>query len=286
MRQALDAARFFSDDTKVHMQIMREIMHAAAEINFSQSPLVIGQQIHRNLRKITGVADPYRAVKDKFNRMAMEMLPELSDMVERSPDSLMMAARLAIAGNVIDFGVDGGITVEQARKAIMNTMNEPFCGDIEKFRNAVGSARKILYLADNAGEIVFDKLLIEQLPIDCVTVAVRGYPVLNDATLEDAKFAGLQELARVIENGSDAPGTLRGDCSNEFRCIFSDADLIISKGQGNFETLSDENANIIFLFKAKCRVIADYAGVPLGTHVLKFAKKFELKNEPQLEACI
>lgn len=132
----------------------------------------------------------------------------------------------------------------------------------------LNEAQRILYLADNAGEIAFDRLLIEQIGPARVTVAVRGGPVINDATITDARAVGLHEIVEIIENGSDAPGTLLDDCSQEFKWRFAEADLILAKGQGNFEALSDEPHNIFFLLKAKCAVIAAHAGVPLGTHVL------------------
>jgi hypothetical protein len=125
-----------------------------------------------------------------------------------------------------------------------------------------------LYLADNAGEIVFDGLLIAQLPRDRVTLAVRGAPILNDATLEDARAAGLGEMALLVDNGSDAPGTLLDECGPVFREAYRQADLVIAKGQGNFESLSGEGGTIFFLFSVKCPVIADHSGHPQGTQVL------------------
>jgi len=267
IRQALEAARFITDDPVIHERIVRDVLRWSAEMDFAQPPPVVGQRIHRRLREVTGVDDPYRAVKDRFNRMAIEMLPDLSTQVQEATDPLYMALRLAIAGNVIDLGVNGDVEEDQVRRAIATTLHEPFHGDVEEFRRAVAEARTILYLADNAGEIVFDRLLIEQLPKERVTVAVRGRPVLNDATLADAETAGLPSLVEVIDNGSDAPGTILADCSEAFRRRFAEADLIIAKGQGNFETLSEEPDNIFFLFKAKCHVIADHVALPVGTHV-------------------
>lgn len=268
-RQALEAARFVTDDPTVHERILRDVLRAVAEMDLAQCPPVIAQRIHRHLRQLTGVADPYRAAKDRFNRMALDMLPELSAKVREAADPLAMALRLAIAGNVIDLGVNGGLTVDEARQAMAGALDEPFHGDVEGFRQAAKAANDILYLADNAGEIVFDRLLIEQLQPERVTVVVRGGPVLNDATMADAEAAGLCDLVETIDNGSDAPGTILADCNESFRRRFTGADMIIAKGQGNFETLtsSDETANIYFLFKAKCPVIADHAGVPVGTHV-------------------
>lgn len=266
-KQALEAARFVTDDPAVHERILREVLRSAAEMDLSQCPPVVAQQMHRRLRQFTGVDDPYRAAKDSFNRMALDMLPELSAKVRRGPDPLVVALRLAIAGNVIDLGVNGSLTEDQARRALAGAMEEPFRGDVEEFRQAAEAAGDILYLADNAGEIVFDRLLIEQLPTERVTVVVRGGPILNDAVMADAEAAGLCDLVETIDNGSDAPGTVLADCSDDFRRRFASADMIIAKGQGNFESLSDEAANIYFLFKAKCSVIADHVGLPVGTHV-------------------
>jgi uncharacterized protein with ATP-grasp and redox domains len=268
VRQAIEAARFVTDDTAVHEQLMRDVLRLATEMDLTQCPPVIGQRIHCQLRRLTGVDDPYRAVKNRFNRMALDMLPELSARIREAKDPLTMAVRLAIAGNIIDFGVNGKIMEDEARLCVRNALNEPFDGDVGAFRRAVEGAQSILYLADNAGEIVFDRLLIEQLPVSRVTLGVRGRPVLNDATMVDARAAGLCDMVEVIDNGSDAPGTLLGDCSEEFRRRFSKSDLVIAKGQGNFETLCDEAANICFLFKVKCPVIADHVGLPVGTHVL------------------
>jgi len=267
-RQALEAARFVTDDPVIHERLLREVLRAAAEMDFSQCPPVIGQRIHRQLRQLTGVDDPYRAVKDRFNKMALNMLPELKANVRNATAPLATALRLAIAGNVIDLGVNGQITEDEARLCIHNAINEPFNGDVEAFCQTVERAQNILYLADNAGEIVFDRLLIEQIGPRRVTLAVRGRPVLNDATMADAQLAGLCDIIKVIDNGSDVPGTLLGDCSEEFRRRFAEANVVIAKGQGNFETLSDETADIYFLFKVKCPVIADHVGLPVGTHVL------------------
>ena len=267
-RQALEAARFVTDDAEVHERLLRNVLRATADMNLSQCPPVLARQIHRALRSMTGVADPYRAAKDRFNRMALDMLPEMEAMVAGAADPFALALRLSIAGNVIDLGVNGGIMEEEIRRCIRNALHEPFAGDVDALRQLVEGAQRILYLADNAGEIVFDRLLIEQLPADRMTLAVRGGPILNDATMEDARAAGLCELVEVIGNGSDVPGTILDDCSGAFRQCFAEADLVIAKGQGNFETLSDEPCNIFFLFKAKCPVIAGHVGLPLGTHVL------------------
>lgn len=268
VRQALEAARFVTDDPAVHERLVREMLRTTARMDFAQCPPSVAQNMHRILRLMTGVYDPYRRAKDRFNKMALDMLPGLSAKVRDAADPMAMAIRLAIAGNVIDLGVNGGLTEDQAQLSVRNAMNEPFDGDVDAFRQAVDKARNILYLADNAGEIVLDRLLIEQLPAERVTLVVRGGPILNDATIADAEAAGLCDLVEVIDNGSDAPGTVLSDCGEVFLRRFAQADLTIAKGQGNFETLSDKPANIYFLFKAKCPVIGNQVGLPVGTHVL------------------
>lgn len=268
VRQALEAARFVTDEPALQEQVLREVLALVAKLDLRQSPPAVAQSIHRRLRELTGRDDPYAHVKDRFTRLAMELLPELRAKVRAARDPLTTAVRLAITGNVIDLGVDGALREEDVRHAVERTLSEPLVGDTAHLRRAIAQAESILYLADNAGEICFDRLLIEQLPTDEVTLVVRGGPVINDATLADARAAGLHEIVEVVDNGSDAPGTILGDCSAGFCQRYERADLVIAKGQGNFETLNEERRNIFFLFKVKCPVIEARAGQKLGTHVL------------------
>jgi uncharacterized protein with ATP-grasp and redox domains len=228
----------------------------------------MGQHIHRRLRELTGVKDPYRAAKARQNRLALRLLPELRAALKSASDPLGLAARLAIAGNIIDMGAVGDISLAGVRKAVRQAMTEPLDGDFAGFKAAAKKAGSILYLADNAGEIVFDRLLIERLGPKRVTVAVRGAPVLNDALMSDARAAGLDKIVKVIDNGSDAPGTLLEETSEDFNRIFKRAEMVIAKGQGNYETLSEAPRPVWFLFKAKCPMIAARAGVPLGAQAL------------------
>ncbi len=268
VRQTLDACRMVSDDPAVHEKMMREVLGWMSEMDLSASPPVLAQRIHRRLRELTGVTDPYRDAKAQQNQMAMQMLPELQAEVLASDDPFSRAVHLAIAGNIIDLGAKSGLTDADIHASLEQAASEELLGDLEAFRSAVSAAKNILYLADNAGEIVFDRLLIEQLPREWVTFAVRGAPILNDVTRVDATTVGIDTLVEVIDNGTDAPGTVLAECSDEFQKQFAAADLIISKGQGNFETLSDSPENIFFLFKAKCPVVADQVGCPIGTQVL------------------
>ncbi len=268
LRQTLEAARLVSADPAVHEQLMREVLRWTAEMDLNQSPPAMAQRIHRRLRAITGQDDPYLEAKTRHNHLALELLPELRIEIQASGSPLLTAARMAIAGNMIDMGVNGNVTEADVRQAMRQALVEPFFGEQEQFRQAIDKARSILYLADNAGEIVFDRLLIEQIPPERVTLVVRGAPVINDATLADAQAVGLTEIIDVVDNGSDAPGTLLEDCSPDFRRRFADADLIIAKGQGNFESLSHQPGNLFFLFKVKCLLVANHILQPVGTQVL------------------
>jgi uncharacterized protein with ATP-grasp and redox domains len=268
VRQALEAARAVTPDPVLQERILREAVHTLADADLRQPPPVLGQRLHRRLRELTGIPDPYRPAKERFNRLALDLLPELSAKIRAASDPFEAAVRLAAAGNVIDLGAKGGLSDGDIRLELELALNDPFAGDLEAFRRAAASGASILYLADNAGEIVFDRLLIEQLPHGRVTVAVRAAPVINDATWEDAHAAGLDRIAEIIDNGSDAPGTVLDDCSPGFRARFANSDLVVAKGQGNFETLSEAEANIFFLLKIKCPVVAAQTGLDLGTQAL------------------
>ncbi len=269
VRQSLDSVRMTTPDEAIHEQLLREVLRTLGEMDMHLSPPAMAQRIHRLIRKMTGRDDPYRSVKDRFNRLALDVYPELEARVERSANPLETAVRLTIAGNVIDMGVNSQLTDEQVHEAIDHALNATFEANLAAFGEATSNAGDILYLADNAGEIVFDRLLIEQLSPGKVTVAVKGSPIINDATIEDAEATGLTELVKVVDNGSDAPGTILDDCSDAFRRRFDEADLVIAKGQGNYETLSEVGRDIFFILKAKCPVIARDLDCAVGSLVLR-----------------
>jgi uncharacterized protein with ATP-grasp and redox domains len=269
VRQALDAARLISTEPSEHKKIIREIISFIGNMDLDRPPPVLGQAIHRRIREVTCVEDPYREVKEYQNRTALRLFPMLKAEIDASSDPLMTAVRLTIAGNILSMTASGNVTESDVHNSIRQGLTEPSYMQEPEFKHAISGAESILYLADNAGEIVFDRLLIEQLLRARVTVAVRGGPVINDATVQDAYAAGLSGLVEIIENGSDAPGIILEDCSQAFNRRFADAELIISKGQGNFETLNHGQKNIFFLFKVKCPVIAAHVGMPVGTHILR-----------------
>ncbi len=269
VRQVLDSVRMTTDDEQIQEKVLREALYLGSKMDLSQSPPAMAQKIHRFIREITGVKDPYLEVKNRFNKLALQMYPELKQQVETSADPLETAVRLAIAGNIIDFGVNSVVEQSQVERTITESLTEPLDMEaMEEFREATSQAEDILYLGDNTGEIVFDRLLIEQLPYEKITFAVKGGPILNDATIEDAQIVGLTDIVNVIDNGSDAPGTILESCSEAFRRRFDKSDLIIAKGQGNYETLSNIDKNIFFMLQPKCVVLARHLGCEIGSLVL------------------
>jgi damage-control phosphatase, subfamily I len=269
IRQGLELARMVTEDPVLQERLMRESLKMAAGLNFSDSPPALAQKMHRLAREISGIADPYYDVKKKFNRFALDLYPELDALVKKSPDPFETAVRLAIAGNIIDFGVKMALKNEDVHDSIDHSMKDDLDLDaVRALQIEIQNASSILYLGDNAGEIVLDRLLIELLPREKVSFVVKGAPIINDALMEDAREAGIADLVEVIDNGADVPGTILSECSGEFQKRFAAADLIIAKGQGNYETLSSEDKNIFFLLKAKCPVIARDIGCELGNIVI------------------
>jgi damage-control phosphatase, subfamily I len=248
--------------------IGRMAEHVIENASLAEVPARTTTLIHRILREQTGV-DPYKQVKDLYNRTALDRLPALRRMAVGATDRLECGVRTAIAGNVIDFGIYDSVDLDRSlEESFRLPLSETAFRD---FSRAVRSARSILYLCDNAGEIVFDRVLIEVLRDmgKRVTAAVKGSPVINDATLDDAHAAGLPECATVIDNGNDGIGTLLEACSAQFMDAYRTADLIISKGQANYETLVQEkDERIFFLFKVKCPVVASFLKRGYGDIVL------------------
>ena len=270
LKQSLTAARLCDAPAEKLDALMRRVLLLLAEQNLEESPPALAQRVHRLLRNTLGVADPYAAIKGHFNRMALGMLPLLRERIRAASDPFQEAVKLAIVGNVIDLGVYHSISADQVEELVSQAAHVSLHGDTDILQARIQAAQTILYLADNAGEIAFDRLLIEQLPRERVTLAVRGAPAINDATLADAHAVGLHELVSVCDNGSDAPGTILEDCSPDFRERFAAADLILAKGQGNYESLSGSDAKICFLFKVKCPLIAAHSGLPQGAHALLY----------------
>jgi len=270
VQQTISTLRRISDDEAIQEEGLRKVLLLLSEINLNLPPPVMAQPIYRTIREVTGDADPFAQEKTNQNIYVNSLVPEIKERYQNYPDLFVKMLRLSIAGNIIDSGVNSDVKREDVLKSIYCSLETPIdMKAVNELRNAITEANVILYLGDNAGEIVFDKLLIEQMPHDKVTYVVRGAPIINDVTIKDAQEVKMDELVDVIDNGSDAPGTILDDCSQGFRERFESADLIIAKGQGNYETLSAANKSIFFLLQAKCPVIARDIGCEVGSFIVE-----------------
>ncbi|MDD5115968.1 MAG: ARMT1-like domain-containing protein [Candidatus Omnitrophica bacterium] len=280
-RQALEGARIVRVSPKRQKKIIDEFAVKIPGIPFSSSPPEIARVGYAILKKISSVSDPYKEIKRRSNRMALGLLPKLENKVVRSQDRLLTAVELAIAGNIIDFGVKNNLNVKEELKNILEREDENVrrksIFHYREFKRALKGAGEVLYLADNSGEVVFDRILIEEIkrmyPDTNIHYAVKSTPVINDALPEDAKTCGIDKAACIIPNGTDAPGTVLSLCSKEFRDLYRRADMVIGKGQGNFESLSCEKRPIFFLFIVKCPVVANESGCKIGDIVLLYNLK-------------
>lgn len=268
LRQAREAIAYSGVGAESGFKVLRRVLRLMSELDWTLPPPVLGQQVHRLIRQATGNSDPYAAIKERMNQQATQTYPLWHTIYRQAHSPLDAAVRLAIVGNLLDVGAKTQLDAASVRTAFEGAMSTPLRGLIDAFAEAIRRARSILYLADNAGEIVFDRDLLAQLPLGKFVVAVRGSPVLNDATVADAAQAGLPDYCEIISNGSDAPGTLLEDCSPEFRERYAAADLIIAKGQGNYESLAGADKHIFFLLKIKCDVLSQDLGWPLDSLVL------------------
>jgi uncharacterized protein with ATP-grasp and redox domains len=269
VRQTFEAAGFVTDDERQKENILRQVLSTVANESFNKTPPYMGRVIHGIIRDLSGNGDPYLHIKKDSNLLAGNLLPSLRHIIGSSTEPFETAVRLAIAGNIIDYGQGNHISEEKIKETITSCLGQPINRvAVNELREEIKKASSILYLGDNAGEIFFDRLLIERIKKYPVTFAVRGRPIINDALREDASMAGIDLLVKVVDNGSDAPGTILEECSEEFRRRFAEADLVIAKGQGNYETLNDERKKIFFLLKAKCPVIARDIGCDEGDIVI------------------
>lgn len=266
LSQALRAARIATDDEKKIKKVLDEVGMLLQNIPLESIPPASGRLIYHKVSEITGNLDPYREIKNKSTKEALSLYPFLKSRVEESSDRLLTAIRIAIAGNVIDFGANWDFDLEDEIEEIFDKDFAIF--DYGAFKDRLDEAREILYIGDNAGECVFDRILLEEINKPVIYI-VRDAPVINDATYEDAVQAGIDKVGAILSSGTDAPGTILETCSSEFKEVYDHSKFIISKGQGNYEALSNERRPIFFLLKVKCHVIADDIGVSEGDIVLK-----------------
>ena len=271
LHQALDAVKMVTQDERIQRKTLNAVFSILSNVSVHTTPVEIAHLVHLRVKSITGDYDPYKEVKKKQNELALRYENTLSAQIAEMSDSLKAAMMFSAAGNAIDLAPE--CPIPDIYKKYIEIFSKGFIwDDYELFLKRLAQAKSLLYLGDNAGEIVWDKILIEEVlenfNLDII-YAVRGFPILNDVTMEDAHFVGMNKVVNVISNGFDAPGTLLNRCSEEFLKKYQKSDLILSKGQGNYESLSGENRPIFFLLQVKCPVIAEDIHCNIGDIILK-----------------
>lgn len=266
LNQTVRLAEVHLDNEEEQRSLVKRIMLELSAIDDHASAPYVAQKIQRALKDALHNPDPYREEKRFYNREMLKLEGEFSDLIKLSADPLQMALKLAAAGNIIDFGPGHDLSREKVLNILHETLEKDFRPEtFDSLKSDLKAAQKVLYLGDNAGEIVFDKMFIstikEEYPGLEVDFATRGEAVLNDVTEEDAYFVGMDAFAKVINNGTDIPGTVLEHCSNSFQKTFNEADVIIAKGQGNFESLYGIGRdNLYYIFLCKCNLFMERCG--------------------------
>lgn len=273
LNQLLRAADYLNLEPDKKDSVLQEALKKAAGIPFQTltSP-EFSEKLYEVVVEISGEPDPYKTLRQQQNQLVMEQVDVFRDKIKNSPDPLLTAAYYALLGNIIDYGGVRIFDTDEIFKeceTIHITVN-----DYPEFKRRLEKAGQLLILGDNAGEIVFDRLFIEEIkrfkPRLEIFYGVRSKPAINDVIMEDAEYAGIHEVAHVLETGNTCAGTLVSKGTEAFKDIYYRADMIISKGQGNFETLEKEPEDILYMFKVKCDIVAKYIDLPLDSLVLAF----------------
>jgi uncharacterized protein with ATP-grasp and redox domains len=274
-KQGLNTARLVTADSHAHREIIDRIAASVEKIDLDQSPAELSKKIYSIVSDITGAADPYRIAKEQSNREALRIIPDVERMIDKSEDPLITALHVAVAGNVIDLGIGHEYNLAKDVRTLVSTSFA--IDDSDVFRQELRAGCKLLYLGDNAGEIVFDRVLVEQLLKTKaeITFCVKSGPIINDATMDDARIAGITDLVPVITTGSDDIGINLSRSSKQFIDHLDRADVVLAKGHGNFETCIDFPQNFYFLLKAKCDAVSRALGVRTGDIVFKHKPSWE-----------
>lgn len=271
VRHTIEVMRSFAVESALTDAMVRDVIRQMAEVDFALTPPEFAAEVHAMIRTRLGIADPYLQIKRDANRFAARLLPELEKRLEKSADRLRQALLYSIAGNIIDSGVSAVTPDSEVMQSIEMAENQsPAIDHSEMLLRELRRAEKIVILGDNAGEIYFDRLFLQELKKDNITYVVKGSPILNDALHEDAIEAGIDRFARILDTGVAIPGTVLRKCPPAVRQAIQAADVIVSKGQANFETMGEcADPRVFFSLRAKCHVIAREIGVPQGSFVIK-----------------
>ncbi|TIH14044.1 DUF89 family protein [Marinifilum sp. JC120] len=248
----------------IHEKVVKHWAAGFASADLNESPPSLAGRLFRETAEYVGEVDIFKAQKEKANQRVLELLPEVKAKVLGSGDPLLAAMGVSIIGNYMDCAVMGEYDWEDELDNLEHGLDLEAFG---KFLGEVRSHKSLLVLGDNAGEIGLDTILTGLLRDEGVkvTYAVRGKNILNDATFVDAKIVGMTDLCEVVTSGVDTPGTVLNRCSPEFRSRLDESPVVLSKGQGNFESLWGVRPDVYYAFKVKCPVVADVTGAEMKT---------------------
>lgn len=266
LKQILEVSRMSTDQINVQKSILKDSAKLIAKFEEYKYAPAISREMYSIVKKYTDVSDPFRDIKDKNIKTALKIYPILKQFLFDKKDRLYWALKVSTTGNIIDSAIYSDIDIEGMLKKEL--CREFAICDLNRFSRLLEKCNKLLIIGDNAGETVFDRVFIEEYTNIDITYAVRSNPIINDATIEDVYNSGFTGI-KVVSTGCDASGTIIEECSNEFLEIYNNADIVISKGQGNFETLSEQKREIFFLLKAKCPIVSKRLGVELGDYIMK-----------------
>ncbi len=275
INQGIETAKKFNLSEEETEILVKDILITLYNEELKNTPPYFVKTVHNRLKKLLKRDDLYKEIKDFYNNKILGIEKDIKKQIELSEDKFLTAVKLSILGNIIDFGAKKEVDNEKLIKDISTI--DSFKLEIDNSNSLYESLKKsktVLYLADNCGEIVFDKIFMEYIKNNFKDIeifcAVRGEPIINDATLEDALSVGIDKVATIISNGDSAPGTIIENTTDEFKNIFKSADTVISKGQGNYESLSNtDKSSLFFLFMAKCTLIANELNVPKMSLICK-----------------
>ena len=270
--QSKRVASFLNVSNKEKDKILQIAKKHIENFNFDLTPPHNATPMYQDIAKALHVKDLYASLKDEASKRALEFVPTCKEKIEKSNDKLLYAIKTAVAGNVIDLAAEVMYELDEELEKVYTTKFA--IDDYELLKKKLETAKTLVYLADNAGEEIFDKICIEIIkelyPHIKVFYFVRGEPIINDLTLQHAKKSSLDKVATLIDSGVPTPGYAIDLASSEAHEIFKSAECIISKGMGNYECLSEEkNFPIFFLLKVKCSVVASHVNANLGDIICK-----------------
>lgn len=267
LQQTIKAARLSTPDPLLQKEIIDAVALLLPSLDLNRTPPENSMPVYEAIAELSGCADPFLGLKEESNRLARQLMADIANKISASADPLATALLFSIAGNIIDYGSQQNFDAEHT---LRQCLARPLAiNDYQSLRRDLANSGLLLYLADNAGEIIFDSLVVQELqrlwPTLEIVFVVKERPIINDALPADARACGIPARCTVITNGTACPGTPLADCSAELQGLFAAADVIISKGQGNYETLSETGGPLYFLLTVKCPVvgrhIAEQSGV-------------------------